>query len=203
MVALAGLYWGVGILALPDNLADFFAFMIVTIAVTWVTFFLIRLFGAPQHFIEKVEQERDALAHKLTTIGLDGPFSYDHADFKLTLHDELIDIGVVINFLNHGDGMIRWKIIDAYIEVDGKRHVFALDQKQYVVNTGQRGWFNYVPYLNLPFSKWPILVDVMFDGEYDNVPPVATRGTKKIVRYMISSPNQANIPAIDISSEER
>ena len=39
----------------------------------------------------------------------------------------------------------------------------------------------------MPFNGWPITVDVMFDCEYDNVPPLKVRGTKRFESLHITS----------------
>ncbi|MFL6828412.1 MAG: hypothetical protein ACJ8E2_18315, partial [Bradyrhizobium sp.] len=67
----------------------------------------------------------------------------------------------------------------------------------------QRGWYNYPPLRDIPFSGWPVTVDVMFDCEYDNVPPLKVRATKRLNRYVLPSLNATNVFAVDLMSEER
>src|ERR1700737_4686084 len=56
VVALAGWYWEAGTLTMPENLEQFFTFMVVTIAVSWAIFFVVRLLGAAPHF-SKLDSE--------------------------------------------------------------------------------------------------------------------------------------------------
>jgi hypothetical protein len=50
IVAFFGWYLGLGTLVMPESLDQFLTFMVVTVAVSWVVFFLVRLLGAPPHF---------------------------------------------------------------------------------------------------------------------------------------------------------
>jgi hypothetical protein len=65
IVAFAGWYWGVGQLTIPDTPQGFITFMVVTVGVSWVVFFLIRLVGAPARLYAKLEGERNALQARL------------------------------------------------------------------------------------------------------------------------------------------
>ena len=56
IVAFAGRYWEVGELTIPDTAPGFLTFMVVTIVVTWLVLFVIRLFGAPSQLFWR---ERD------------------------------------------------------------------------------------------------------------------------------------------------
>jgi hypothetical protein len=47
IVAFAGRYWEIGKLTIPDTAPEFITLMVVTVGVTWVMFFAIRLVGAP------------------------------------------------------------------------------------------------------------------------------------------------------------
>jgi hypothetical protein len=57
IVAFAGWYFGLGELHVPDQPAGFVTFMVVTVFVTWLIFFAIRLLRAPAHLYEGAKQE--------------------------------------------------------------------------------------------------------------------------------------------------
>jgi hypothetical protein len=71
------------------------------------------------------------------------------------------------------------------------------------MNGGQRGWYNYPTLQGVPFNGWPVTVDILFDCEYDDVPPLKVRGTKRLNRYILPALNAENIMASDLLSEER
>jgi hypothetical protein len=71
------------------------------------------------------------------------------------------------------------------------------------MNRGQRGWYNYPTLQGVPFNGWPVTVDILFDCEYDDVPPLKVRGTKRLNRYILPALNAENIMASDLLSEER
>jgi hypothetical protein len=57
IIAGLGWYFGFGVLKIPDNLQEFFTFMVVTIAASWAVFFVIRFVGAAPHFLKKLQDE--------------------------------------------------------------------------------------------------------------------------------------------------
>ena len=53
IVAAVGWYAGVGVLAIPETIQDFFTFMVVSIAASWVVFFVIRFVAPVRISIER------------------------------------------------------------------------------------------------------------------------------------------------------
>lgn len=176
IVALVGWYLGVGTLTIPDNLQNFVVFMVLTVAVSWGIFFVIRLFGAPHHLVSLVARQRDDLIGKIEAIGEERPLAYDHVEFKTFLEKRKnkIHFTAVVYFTNHGERMLKWRLLSFSIEANGKKLVSPTATIDYFVNRGQRCWFNY-PTLETSFTDWPVAVDVSFDCEYDNVPPIRIR----------------------------
>lgn len=187
-------YWGVAGFAVASA--------IVSVLLAFAVIFVGRLILAPARLYWNEHERAERVNQRLVSIGQERPFAYDHADFNTTIHGKTIDVGATIYFMNHGNEILRWRLVDAYIEVNGHRNAFVSSQS-YFVNKGQRAWFHYHPCKNAPFPKWPITVNVMFDVEYDNVPPLRVRGTKRVIRYVISATKQKNIPAVDVYSDER
>ncbi len=60
-VALAGRYFEVGALTVPDNPKDFIVFMVVTVIVSFILIFILRCLIAPAVLAGKLEADRDAL----------------------------------------------------------------------------------------------------------------------------------------------
>ncbi len=65
IVALAGRYWEMGELTIPDTAPGFVAFMMVTVAISWVVFFAIRLVGAPARIYARLEDKKNELEAEL------------------------------------------------------------------------------------------------------------------------------------------
>jgi hypothetical protein len=58
IVALAGRYWEIGELTIPNTAPEFVTFMVVTVGVTWAVIFAIRLGGAPARLFWREHDER-------------------------------------------------------------------------------------------------------------------------------------------------
>jgi hypothetical protein len=205
LVALAGWHWGVGTLAIPDNLQDFFVFMVLTVAVSWVVFFAIRLLGAPHHLVKVIEQERDDLNQRLKALGQERPLSFNNVQFKTYVNKKTrkCNITAVVYFANHGERMLKWRLLSYSIEANGKKLTSPTATTNYFVNRGQQCWYNYPTLQDVPFNGWPITVDIMFDCEYDNVPPLVDRGTKRLNRYVLPAAVAQNLMSSDLIAEER
>jgi hypothetical protein len=118
-----------------------------SIGVSWIVVFLIRLYGAPGRLYADVQRTISTLTARLDAIQRSRPFFYSHTDFRTSLHrkNKFVDVGVTVNFLNHGDHMLRWRMLDAFIEVNGKKHIFVPNPTPYFMNRGQRSFFHYPP----------------------------------------------------------
>ncbi len=99
--------------------------------------------------------------------------------------------------------MLKWRLLSYSIEANGKKLTAPAATTDYFMNRGQQGWYNYPTLQGVPFNNWPVTVDVMFDCEYDNVPPLRVRGTKRLNRYALPAAVSKNIMAADLISEER
>ena len=175
-----------------------------SVGVSWVAIFLWRLYGAPGRLYAAAQKKISDLEATLSAVSQGRPFSYDHIEFSTVPNKKTksIDVGATVYFVNHGDQMIQWRLLEGFIEVNGKQS-HSTSQMPYFANKGQRAWFHYFPCKQAPFSGWPIIVDVMFDLEYDNVPPMQKRGSKRVIRFTIGALRQQNVPATDVFSEER
>jgi hypothetical protein len=89
IVAFAGWYWEMGELTIPDTAPGFFIFMVVTVAISWVVFFVIRLFGAPARVYALLENEKSNLHAELeqlranrATLTISGPHKFKEPMYK-------------------------------------------------------------------------------------------------------------------------
>jgi hypothetical protein len=64
-LALAGWYWDIGALRIPDTPRDFIVFMVVTVVLSLMLVFLVRLVFAPAILAQELEKDRDELRGQL------------------------------------------------------------------------------------------------------------------------------------------
>jgi|1186.fasta_scaffold22578_3 hypothetical protein len=145
------------------------------------------------------------LTDRLMALEQERPVAFSHVEFKTHINKKkkTCDISAVVHFNNHSDRMVKWKLLSYSITAHGKTLESSAATTDYFMNRGQRGWYNYPELCDIPFSGWPVTVDVMFDCEYDNVPPLKVRATKRVNRYLLPSLKADKIPAADLVSEER
>lgn len=145
------------------------------------------------------------LNQRLTVLAQERPFSLDNAQFETYLNKKAktCNITVVVNFMNSGERLLEWRLLSYSIEANGRKLTAPAATSEYFVNRGQRAFYNYPTLQNVPFNGWPVTVDLMFDCEYDNVPPILVRRTKRIVRYVLPGLVSNNVKAFDVLSEER
>jgi hypothetical protein len=93
IVAIAGRYWEIGQLTIPDTAPEFIVFMAVTVAVSWVVFFAIRLVGAPARLYARLADEKceiearvRVLEQQRATLTLNGPLLHNDPRFKNKKH---------------------------------------------------------------------------------------------------------------------
>ena len=147
----------------------------------------------------------DDLRQRLGAIANDRPLSFNNIRFQTYLNKKkkTLHINAVVHFVNHGDRMLKWRLLSYSIEANGKKITSPAATTDYFINRGQRGWYNYPTLKDVPFNGWPVTVDILFDCEYDDVPPLRARGTKRLNRYVLPALNAEDIPASDLLSEER
>jgi hypothetical protein len=68
IVALAGRYWEIGELTIPDTPLELITLMVVTVGVTWVVFFAIRLVGAPARLFWREHDVRLTMEAQLAAL---------------------------------------------------------------------------------------------------------------------------------------
>jgi hypothetical protein len=157
-----------------------------------------RLWKSNRAIIEELNQ-------RLTALGQDRPLAFQNVQFKTYVNKKTktCNITATVYFANNGDRMLKWRMLSCSIEANGHKAIAPAATSDYFVNRGQQCWYNYATLQNAPFNGWPVTVDVMFDCEYDNVPPLKIRGTKRINRYVLPALNAQNITSFDLFSEER
>ncbi len=89
IVAFVGWYLGIGTLTIPDTFPDFMVFMVVTVAVSWVVLFIVRLVGAPARLYARLEGEKREIGTRVhileqqrATLILSGPHLHTDPRFK-------------------------------------------------------------------------------------------------------------------------
>ncbi|WP_456623868.1 MULTISPECIES: hypothetical protein [unclassified Bradyrhizobium] len=147
----------------------------------------------------------DELKKQLAVHQEDRPLAYQNVRFvtRVNKRTKTCDITATVHFANFGERMLKWRLRSYSIEANGIKLSAAAATTDYFMNRGQQGWYTYPTLQNVPFNGWPVQVDVMFDCEYDNAPPLRVRGTKRLNRYIIPALKAQNIPAFDLISEER
>jgi hypothetical protein len=68
LVSVAGRYWEVGELTIPDTVPGFLTFMVVTTAATWIVFFITRLIGAAAHLCRVTGRPRTSPLNFFTDV---------------------------------------------------------------------------------------------------------------------------------------
>jgi hypothetical protein len=176
----------------------------VCVILAFATVFLIRLLTAPSRLYSKLKNECEELDRRIAEIGLERRFSYDHVDFTVLVNENYgtLDLGACVYFNNRSDKILRWRIIDAGIEVNGLVYPAPFISNMDVANGGDKAWFRYGACHNVPFEGWPIIVNLMFKVEYDNMPSIRRRAFKRITQYIIQFATQINVPSSDVLVEE-
>jgi hypothetical protein len=188
----------IGVIAF--SVASAIACVILSFTVIWIA----RFVTAPSRLYSALAKKRDSLQSQLTAIGLESPLAYENArTYKKTKKATRCDLSVVVHFKNHGEHILRWRMLSASFDAGGVASPPIPASQYHFVNKGQKAWFNYQTLANVPCPTWPIVANVMFEIEYDNVPSVHSRVSKRIVRYVVEPPRSTNLQSADLLSEER
>jgi len=174
-------------------------FALVVVGIVLLTRFLWAPYQIWLHQREKIL----TLEKQITSISLQRLFTYDHTNFEINQRGKECDVVAQAFFLNKGAYALSWRMLDASLEISGIKMPKLNSTKSYYANPGNQAWFYYLPVEKIPCDKWPLVADLMFEVEYDNVPPVAPRITMRKTRFVIPSLNSKNIPSIDLGGDER
>lgn len=148
-----------------------------------------------------IEEGKD----KLKAMSQDRPLHYDHADFNHAVNKKAgtCNFSATIYFAHSGDQMMKWRLRSWSIEANGKKLSSPAATTDYFVHKGQQAWYHIPSLQDVPVKNWPVSIDIAFDLEYDNVPPLSVRGSKRLIRYVVPAGKSKNVPASDLLSEER
>jgi len=188
------------------TIAFSFASAVACLVLSFIVIVCCRFLIAPSRLYSTLVSDRDGLRTQLIAIGSERPLAYENADFRIyriSNNATDCDLEVKIVFKNHGARMLRWRMIGASFEADGVTAQTIPISQYYFVNKGQVAWFHYPSLMKVLCSSWPITATVMFELEYDNVPPVNIRITKRVIRFLIDPPPSTNLRSFELLSEER
>ncbi len=163
----------------------------------------VRLIGAPYWLYEEMKAQRDQGQKTIVALGQERPLSYDNTTFLIHPHDQSWDVIVTVYFTNSGTHMLKWRMVRGSLEMNGVTIPPLEASRSYFVNQGQRAWFRYPGIQNVPCNQLPVVVNLMFEVEYDNDPPIKPRVTKRAIRYSLLSASGTAVLAEDVDADER
>jgi hypothetical protein len=172
----------------------------------WCIIFVGRLLLDPAQLHQELAGQYMMVRDQLRALELDRPLAYENVTVRIVKPNKkskFCHVIPTVYFTNHGSKMLRWRMLDVSFEADGVSISSIPTSQYYLVNKGQKSWFNYPPLAEIPCPTWPIVSQIMFDLEYDNVPPTKTRAMKRIMRIILEEPPSTNLHSSDIFNEER
>lgn len=192
----------IGTVYLGRHYEAFTALQLATAAAALAALEMILIF--PYRLWKANKTTIDDLNQKLTAVGQDRPFGFADAQFRTSINKraKTIEIGVTVNFLNQGNQTLRWRLLSYSIEANGKKLSAPAATIEYFAMRGQRGFYNIPTLQGIPFKGWPVQVDFMFDCEYDCIPPLNRRRTKRVIRNVLPAQVATNIVTFDLFAEE-
>ena len=104
-----------------------------------------------------------------------------------------------LRFYNFGDRTLSYKIKELFCEHNGIKIEAPLSENiNKCINAGQEITYT-INISKLSFKMFPVIIIIGFIVEYDNIPPIRKRGTKRILRYTFWSfrPVQRDIDIIE------
>src|SRR5229473_291683 len=93
IIAFIRWYWELGQLTIPNTPQGLIIFMVVTVAASWVVFFIIRLIGAPARLYARLEEEKAETEARLArqeqtraTLSISGPHIFKDSRYINQVH---------------------------------------------------------------------------------------------------------------------
>jgi hypothetical protein len=166
----------------------------------------LRLVLAPFWIWQEQHASGDVLQQRLTAIGSKRDLAYDHVTFGIFATGKkptVTDMNVTIFFTNRGTDTLKWRMTKASMTVNGVTNAIAGPSIEYYAPPTNSAWFVTPTLKNVPCSQYPLVVDVSYTIEYDNVPGVSVRTSERVTRYSIPSAKAQGFLSTDIYSDER
>lgn len=175
-------------------------------SIALLAFVLIVLEGAYRSAREG-EKNATAVAEKLELICQERPFAYSNMEFDFLERNgfggpvEVTRMGLI--FENRGDRMIRYRIDDVFLSFNG---ILAKADEKFM-STGsyvqaQSSMTYSFDVSDLVVSGLPAKIEIGFSVEYDNVPPVRRRITRRKILYTLRSIRPVSFHSVIVDEAE-
>ena len=155
----------------------------------------IRLFLAPYWIFSKQKGELDSQRSQLDRISEDRPLRFlDVSPDVVGNNFQSRPIWTItrmrIEFENLGDRMLKCTMTDLYFEHDGNKRIVRLDSAATKFAHPRQAMSYEFPITDLSVQKFPVIIIVGFNVEYDNSAPLKIRGMRRVIekRYLSFMP---------------
>jgi hypothetical protein len=126
---------------------------------------------------------------KLDGISLKRPFMFETIKVVAggpfgSLQENNYHFMITLCFENRGDEMISFNMKDTYAAVNNRCSPTPAILKGRIVHPREKFTFNLPRIDSVSVPGFPMFVDVFFDAEYDNVPPIKPRTSMRKIKYI-------------------
>ena len=175
--------------------------------ITWIVAFIVHVFRITAEFYYGEKEKADKLDNQIRDVGMERTLCY--TTVRVVSFDDVTGTSynpnVEVWFENIGNKMLSHEVNEMSIQINGIDCLLGDPSPKNnlsYIHAGKSFGCHFPTTISIPKDTFPIVIKIGFKAEYDNVPPIKTRFTRRVVQYVFFSINPVQCQNSILEAEE-